>query len=108
MLYISLYCNVVYLTNSFPGADDTTLFTKFETQHKGHSHYHSPQRKLDDPVFTITHYAGEVVYHIRVSDGVIPSDYCGISPGCHSHTLYNERTDYHNTLLLITLCVNIQ
>ena len=52
---------------SFPGADDTTLFTKFQRQHKGHTHYQSPQRKLDDPVFTIVHYAGPVVYHIHVS-----------------------------------------
>jgi len=64
---ISLFDLVSCDPHSFPGADDTTLFSKFERQHKTHSHYQSPQRKLDDPVFTILHYAGQVVYHIRVS-----------------------------------------
>ena len=59
---------ILVLVTSFPGADDTTLFTKFQRQHKGHSHYQSPQKKLDDPEFTIVHYAGPVVYHIHVSD----------------------------------------
>ena len=69
-----MYCSceltitVYHIIHSFPGADDTTLFTKFQRQHKGHSHYQAPQRKLDDPIFTIVHYAGPVVYHIHVSN----------------------------------------
>ena len=60
---------------SFPGADDHSLFQKFERQHKGTSCYHSPQLKLQDPQFTITHYASPVTYNIKVS--LVPSHPCG-------------------------------
>ena len=51
---------------SFPGADDNSLFQKFERQHKTHPHYRSPQLKLKDPVFAIVHYASDVTYSIQV------------------------------------------
>ena len=92
-----VYVNVLLcVADSFPGADDTTLFTKFERQHKGHSHYHSPQRKLDDPVFTILHYAGEVVYHIRVSCRAI-----------HYYIVTDSIYHSHNTLLIMSLGIII-
>ena len=50
----------------FPGADDNSLYQKFERQHKNHPHYRSPTMKLKDPQFTILHYASEVTYSIKV------------------------------------------
>lgn len=55
-----------FLPCSFPGADDNTLFQKFERQHKNHPHYRSPQLKQQDPQFTILHYASEVTYSVKV------------------------------------------
>lgn len=55
-------------TCSFPGADDHSLFQKFECQHKNNPHYHSPQLKLKDPQFTVLHYASDVSYSIQVCD----------------------------------------
>ena len=55
-----------FVPYSFPGADDNTLFQKFERQQKNHPHYRSPQLKQQDPQFTILHYASEVTYSVKV------------------------------------------
>ena len=60
-----------FLPYSFPGADDNTLFQKFERQHKNHPHYRSPQLKQQDPQFTILHYASEVTYSVKVQCTVL-------------------------------------
>lgn len=59
-------CIFVFIPCSFPGADDNTLFQKFERQQKNHAHYRSPQLKQQDPQFTILHYASEVTYSVKV------------------------------------------
>ena len=51
---------------SFPGADDISLFEKFERQHKSNRYYSSPQMKQKEPYFTISHYASPVTYSIQV------------------------------------------
>ena len=51
---------------SFPGADDISLFEKFERQHKSNRYYSSPQMKQREPYFTISHYASPVTYSIQV------------------------------------------
>ena len=61
-----------FLPCSFPGADDNTLFQKFERQHKNHPHYRSPQLKQQDPQFTILHYASEVTYSVKVCMPGVP------------------------------------
>jgi myosin-9 len=50
---------------SFPGADDNSLFQKFERQHKSHPHYRVPQLRHQNPVFTIVHYASDVTYSVK-------------------------------------------
>lgn len=50
---------------SFPGADDSSLFQKFERQHKSHPYFSAPQMKQREPVFTISHYASHVTYSIQ-------------------------------------------
>jgi hypothetical protein len=50
---------------SFPGADDNSLFQKFNRQHKSHPHYHTPQLRHRNPVFTIVHYASDVSYSVQ-------------------------------------------
>ena len=54
------------LHTSFPGADDNSLFQKFERQHKSHPHYRVPQLRHQNPVFTIVHYASDVTYSVKV------------------------------------------
>ena len=67
ILRVQMYM-YIYRTFSFPGADDLSLFEKFERQHKGSStHYSSPQLKRKEPVFTISHYASLVTYSIQVT-----------------------------------------
>ena len=51
---------------SFPGADDNSLFLKFQQQHKKHSHFKSPPVKQSEPLFIIVHYAGDVLYQVKV------------------------------------------
>ena len=64
---IPLKINVcIFLSASFPGADDNSLFQKFERQHKSHPHYHTPQMRHKNPVFTIVHYASDVTYSVQV------------------------------------------
>ena len=64
---ITLKINVcMFLSVSFPGADDNSLFQKFERQHKSHPHYHTPQMRHKNPVFTIVHYASDVTYSVQV------------------------------------------
>ena len=63
---------VVLLICSFPGADDNSLFQKFERQHKSHPNYHTPQMKLKEPQFTILHYASGVTYSIQVTCNTPP------------------------------------
>ena len=61
-------CICICRLSSFPGADDLSLFEKFERQHKGSStHYSSPQLKKKEPVFTVSHYASPVTYSIQVN-----------------------------------------
>jgi hypothetical protein len=60
------YVHFSFMPYSFPGADDNTLFQKFERQQKNHPHYRSPQLKQQDPQFTILHYASEVTYSVKV------------------------------------------
>ena len=64
---IPLKINIcMFLSTSFPGADDNSLFQKFERQHKSHPHYHTPQMRHKNPVFTIVHYASDVTYSVQV------------------------------------------
>ena len=71
-LYMCVFCfKCVYITCSssslsFPGADDNSLFQKFNRQHKSHPHYHTPQLRHRNPVFTIVHYASDVSYSVQV------------------------------------------
>ena len=51
---------------SFPGADDNSLFLKFQQQHKKHSHFKSPPVRQSEPLFIIVHYAGDVLYQVKV------------------------------------------
>ena len=59
-------CGPRHNSCSFPGADDNSLFQKFERQHKPHPHYHTPQMRHHTPVFTIVHYASDVTYSVKV------------------------------------------
>lgn len=69
-IYCTSYvlCTLHLVPCSFPGADDDSLFQKFERQQKNHAHYRSPQLKQQDPQFTILHYASEVTYSVKVND----------------------------------------
>ena len=64
--FIPLTRTLSIFSCSFPGADDNSLYQKFERQHKNHTHFRSPTMKLKDPQFTILHYASEVTYSIQV------------------------------------------
>ena len=44
-------------------ASDTTLLAKFQRHHASHSCFDT---SLIEPTFTITHYAGKVIYDIKV------------------------------------------
>ena len=80
---------------SFPGADDNSLFQKFERQYKSHPNYHTPQMKLKEPQFTILHYASAVTYSIQVnciiplspSLPLSPSSLHPSHPSCNPSTL---------------------
>ena len=82
-------CIFFFIPYSFPGADDNTLFQKFERQHKNHPHYRSPQLKQQDPQFTILHYASEVTYSVKV--------WCTV---CAVHSLIKVGVLYFSGIIL--------
>ena len=67
----SVVYHVILISCSFPGADDFSLFQKFERQHKNHAHFSTPQLKQRNPVFTISHYASSVTYAIEVKHMIL-------------------------------------
>ena len=50
--------------STIPGGTNTSLYEKFTCNHKNNFYFKTPQLKHQSPVFTVTHYAGSVTYHI--------------------------------------------
>ena len=51
--------------STIPGGTNTSLYEKFISNHKNNFYFKTPQLKHQSPVFTVTHYAGSVTYHIN-------------------------------------------